>query len=298
MAIDTTLYETLGVPPSASADDIKKAYRKLARQLHPDRNPDDKRAEERFKQVSAAHEILGDAEKRALYDEFGMDSTKLGFDAEQARAYQRWQSGGGGGWPGGDAGFAGGDMEDLLSQIFGGRGAMRGRDIQADLSTDFRSAVTGGQRTLTFTDGRQIKVRLPPGVRDGETLRLRGQGAPGRGSGPAGDLLITVRVEPDAQFERHGEDLELSLPVKVGEALLGASVQVPTLDGPVRLQIPAGSQNGQRLRLRGKGIRRGARTGDLYVVLQVVLPTQASEEVRRAVEVLDRAYDTDVRAGA
>lgn len=292
MPIDTTLYDALGVDPSATAAELKKAYRALARELHPDRNPDDPAAEARFKQVSTAYEVLSDPEKRQHYDEFGLDSTKLGFDPDMARSARHWQ--GAGGWQD-PSGFAASDMEDLLSQLFGARGGGAGRDQHAELTTDFRSAVSGGERTLTFGDGRTLRVRLPPGIRDGETLRLRGKGHPGARGTPSGDLLVTVRVQPDPTFRRHGEDLELDLPVTIGEALLGATVEVPTVHGPVTLHIPANSGPGTRLRLRGRGVKRGSTTGDLMVRLRLVLPDANRPDVREAVAALDAAYDGDVR---
>ncbi len=297
MAVETKLYDALGVSPRASDDEIKKAYRKLARRYHPDVNPGDDSAEQRFKEISAAYEVLSDPDKRRAYDEFGADATKMGFDPEQARAYREWQrqasrtrrpSGGGSM-----------DMDDILSQLFGDQAgvAFRGSDIQAELPTDFRSALAGGERSLTFSDGRSLRVRLPPGVRDGETLRLRGKGAPGRGGAPAGDLLVTVRVAPDPVFRREGEDLHLTVPITVGEAVRGASVQVPTLDGEVKVTVPPGSQTGQKLRLKGRGVARGGTQGHLYVELRVVAPDgPVDDEVDRALDVLERAYGGDVRA--
>ncbi|MEZ4319971.1 MAG: DnaJ C-terminal domain-containing protein [Myxococcota bacterium] len=279
-----TPYEILGVPRTASDADIKKAFRKLARELHPDRNkaPD---AEARFKEANRAHEILSDPEKRKLYDEFGDAGLQSGFDPEMARRY-----GGRGGFTAGAQDF---DVEDLLGSLFG-RGA-RGRQgppaMRADLVVDFRTAALGGERELSFGDGRSMKVRIPPGVNDGGTLRLRGQ-APG-----GGDLLLALHVEPDPAFVRDGDDLQVTLPVTVGEVLLGARVDVPTLEGAVKLSIPAGSQNGQKLRLRGKGIQRRNRPpGDLYVTLDVRLPENLDADARKAVETLERAYGRSVRS--
>jgi curved DNA-binding protein len=291
-----SLYDILGVARTASASDIKKAYRKLARETHPDRNdaPD---AEARFKEVGRAYEVLSDPEKRSLYDEFGDISLQSGFDPDAARAYAR---GGFSGMPRGGfhstAGAEGFDVEDLLGSLFGsgGRSGFGGQGFQreppamrAELSIDFRTAITGGERQLSFGDGRTLNVRIPPGVKDGGRLRLRGQ-APG-----GADLLLSLSVQPDPTFHRDGDDLHRSLDVTVGEALLGATVEVPTLDRPVRLTIPPGSQNGQRLRLKGKGVaRKGRRPGDLYVTLDVRLPEAAAldDRTRRAIRTLEEAY--------
>lgn len=291
MPRDRKLYDVLEVSPDASRDEIRRAYRKLARQYHPDRNPGDAAAERRFKEINAAHEVLSDPEKRKLYDEFGEDALRAGFDAERARA---WRQAGAGSMGGFGVDF---DMGDIFEELFGGsfRGARAGRTIQSEITVDFHTAARGGERDLRFADGRSLTVRIPPGVRDGESLRLRGKGEPGPGG--AGDLVLTVHVTPHPVFRREGDDLHLVLPVTVGEALLGATLEVPTLDGTVKLKIPPGSQSGRRLRLRGKGIaRRGRPAGDLYAELSVRVPETVDERVREAVEVLDRAYAGDVRA--
>lgn len=283
-----SLYDILGVPKTASDADIKKAFRKLAREWHPDRNkaPD---AETRFKEINRANEVLSDPEKRRLYDEFGDAGLQSGFDPEAARAYSR------GGFAGNAQGF---DVEDLLGSLFGGGLGGRGRGgfrqgpapMRADLSIDFRTAATGGERELSFGDGRSMKVRIPAGVNDGGTLRLRGQ-APG-----GGDLLLHLHVADDPMFQRDGDDLYVTVPVTIGEALLGGRIDVPTLDGTVKLTVPEGSQNGQKLRLRGKGIDRKNRpSGDLYVTLDVRLPERLDAEARRAVETLEKAYGRSVR---
>ena len=294
MARDRKLYDVLGVPPDASRDEIRRAYRKLARQYHPDRNPGDAEAERRFKEVNAAHEVLSDPDKRKLYDEFGEDALRAGFDPERARAWRQY----GGRGPGPTGGFGPDfDMGDIFEELFGGsfRGARAGRTIQSEITVDFHTAARGGERELRFADGRSLTVRIPPGVRDGESLRLRGQGEPGPG-GP-GDLVLTVRVSPHPVFRREGDDLHLVLPVTVSEAVLGATVEVPTLDGSVKLKVPPGSQSGRRLRLRGKGVhRRGRPAGDLYAELSIRVPEVVDDRVRQAVAALDEAYASDVRA--
>ena len=277
-----TLYTILGVADDASDQDIKKAYRKLARELHPDRNPDPS-AEERFKKVGAAYEVLSDETKRALYDEFGEDSLRQGFDPDRARAWRQQPFTGGG--P---------DMEDLLGSIFGRQaGPRRGRDIRADLELDFTTAALGGTRHIQF-GGQGFDVRIPAGVSHGGDIRLRGKGGQGFGGGPRGDLLITVHVAPHPHFRREGLDLHVDLPVTVAEAIRGASVELPLLQGRVKLRVPAGSQNGHTLRLRGKGVaRKGRTTGDLYVHLVVQVPGRLDDDVLDAIEA---AYEGDVRA--
>ncbi len=297
-------YDVLGVPNTADDKAIKKAYRALAQKYHPDRNPGDAAAEAKFKEVNNAYEVLSDAEKRKLYDEFGEDAEKLGFDQEKARGYRDWRAGGGRGFDGGV------DMEDLLSQMFGGgmggragfrgagaaRGPAKGRDIAAELSLDFRTAVRGGDRVIGI-DGRQVTVRIPPGVHDGGNLRLRGQGLPGPRGGPAGDLVLSIQVADDAVFERDGDDLQIEVPITLGEALRGGTIEVPMLDGAVNMKVPAGAQSGQTLRLRGKGVApKGRPPGDLLVTLKVRLPDVRQSDVSAAVDALEALYTQDVRA--
>ncbi len=291
-----SLYDALGVSSDASEAEIKKAYKKLARKYHPDLNPGDPVAEERFKTISAAYDVLGDPEKRKLYDEFGEDATRVGFDPEQARAHKRWREQAA--WrPGGQRAHGFDFDADLFESLFGGRaaGPRRGRDLHADLVTDFRTAALGGVRTLSFADGRTLDVRIPPGVKDGGSIRLRGQGAPGHEGGPPGDLVITLHVEPDPIFERKGDDLHVEVPITVVEAVRGASIEVPTLNGSIRLKIPPRSQSGQALRVRNKGIARKDRPpGHLYVKLRVMAPDgELSDDV---LDALQRAYVRDVRA--
>jgi len=275
------LYSILGVPEDASDTEIKKAYRKLARELHPDTNPDDPSAEERFKRVGAAYEVLGDADKRKLYDEFGEDSLRQGFDADRARAWRQQPFQGG---PG---------MEDLLGSIFGRQaGPRRGRDVRADIQLDFRSAALGGTHHIQFR-GRGMDVRIPPGADDGDDIRLRGKGNPGFGGAPPGDLVITLHVGPDERFRREGLNLHVDMPITVPEAIRGGKVDLPLLEGAVKLSIPPGSQSGDVLRLKGKGVTRGRRgTGDVFAHLVVHVPAALDDEVLDAIEA---AYDDDVR---
>jgi len=308
----TDLYKDLGVSRAASQDEIKKAYRKLAAQFHPDRNPNNKGAEERFKAVNRAHQVLGDAQKRALYDEFGEMALREGFDADAARAYTRARSPFSGGGRGGSGGFSfedilgNGNIGDIFGEMFRGggartsrRGSSKGMDLTSEVSVDLLSAIRGTQVLVSVhgTDG--IQVRIPPGAGDGDKVRVAGHGMPGQMGGPPGDLLLTVRVQPHPVFERDGLDLKMDLPLTPGEAFDGAKVTVPTPDGDVALKVPKGTQSGQVTRLRGKGVQRKDKVGDLYVRFIVKLPAQASKAVAKAIAELDEALmrEPPLRAG-
>lgn len=296
------LYQHLGVARTATPEELKKAYRKLTRQYHPDRNPGDAEAEEKFKDVSTAYEVLGDPDKRKLYDEFGDISLTQGFDPERARAYSRSR---GGGFPGfGSGGGAVFDdfgearatsFEDLLSALFrgGGQGGPRGRpaarrgaDVTGEISVSLMDALHGVSVPLRIDmsgQARTLDVKVPQGVPDGGKLRLRGQGGAGQ---PPGDVILTVRVKPHDHMRREGHDLHLRLPVSAYEAYHGGPIEgVPTPWGPVTLKLPPGAQNGQKLRLRGKGVQvPGRDPGDLYVTLDVRLPEAGDEELLAALE--------------
>lgn len=307
------LYDVLGVSKSASADDIKKTYRKLAAELHPDKNPGKKDAEAKFKEVNHAHQVLSDKDKRALYDEFGEEGLREGFDAEKARMFRRYQQQGGGragGNPfGGTHPFGGGfdgegvhfsgDMGDLFGDLFArqGRGSRprRGQDLESAITIDFASAIRGV--TLQIAPrGQPITVRIPPGADEGSRVRVPGEGMPGSGGGPAGDLVLEIHVTPHARFRREGDDLHLDLPVTPGEAFSGGKIRVPTIDGSVQMKLPAGSQSGQSVRLKGKGVaRKGKPTGDLYVRVMVQLP--ADPKAKEAIDALEALMPNDVRAG-
>lgn len=316
----TDLYKELGVSQSASADEIKKVYKKLAGKLHPDRNPGDAKVEARFKAVNRAYQVLKDADKRKLYDEFGEESLREGFnpaatrayrDATQAAGARRARGGGinfedfaGGAGPGaGPGGFG-----DLLGELFGGAGGrgrarpgggvpQKGADVSSEVAIDFVSAIRGAELRLRVQDGgEEVTVRVPPGAGDGDKVRVAGHGAPGFG-GSVGDLVITIRVNPHPFFERDGLDLYLNLPVTVAEAHRGAKVRVPTPDGPVTLSVPKHAQSGQEARLKGKGVKRAGKQGDLYVRFLVKLPAQDSEAIEAAVTTLEAAMTGDVRGG-
>ncbi|MBX3246022.1 MAG: DnaJ domain-containing protein [Myxococcales bacterium] len=300
---DKDFYATLGVSRSASADEIKSAYRKLARELHPDRNPGDAKAEERFKAVAEAYGVLSDAKKKGLYDEFGVIGLREGFDPDVARqreSYGGFDGFGGGGGFGGFEGF-GFDISDILRQARGagaGAGAARPRDLEASLELDIVEALQGGERELVLgSDGRRVKVRIPSGVRDGAKLRIRGQGAASRRGG-RGDLVLTMHVRDRAELWFEEDGLHLRVPIRPLEAFEGAKVSVSTPEGSVTVRVPPGSRSGQKMRLKGKGAKeRGGKAGDLFVHLDVQWPASGGDEVRAAVATLDAQVAGDVRAG-
>jgi DnaJ-class molecular chaperone len=302
-------YEILGVPRAASADDIRKAYRGLAKRWHPDTNPDKSEAESRFKAISAAYALLSDPEQRARFDRGEIDAS----GAE--RAPPPPPGGGGGGWrdwadaPGGaryrssGGGFEGqfdeSDLEDFLSRAFGGagaraRGPARGADLRFSLAVPFLDAARGASHQVTLPDGRTLRVEIPKGAETGTVLRLSGQGLPGRGEGaPPGDALVVLEIQPHRVFRREGDDILLDLPVTLKEALLGARVEVPTVDGPVTLTVPPRSGEGTRLRLRGRGINGGHQ----YVVLKPVLPSAPEPELEEFLRNWTPRDRSDPRAG-
>jgi curved DNA-binding protein len=313
MAAD--FYEELGVAKDASPEEIKKAYRKLAAKLHPDKHPGDKKIETRFKAVNRAYQTLSDAKKRKLYDEFGEDGLREGFDPDAARAYRRAASSGGRvRYTRGGPGFGGfeeiftneggaGGIGDLFGDLFGGRargrrGAMKGSDVMSEITVDFLSAIRGSELRLRLQDGSdEVTVRIPPGAGEGDKVRVPGHGAPGGFGGPPGDLVLLIHVQPHPHFERQGLDLHLDLPITAAEAYRGAKVRVPTPAGDVNLTVPRHAQSGQVARLKGKGVKRGNRVGDLYVRFLVQLPDGDSAELEQAIETLERATTSDVRAG-
>lgn len=309
-----SLYDELGVSKTASADEIKKAYRKLAQKLHPDKNPGDRKAEARFKAVNNAHQVLSDPKRRALYDEFGDEGLREGFNAEAARAYRGARSGrarpGRGGAEElpfdlegflrqqGQRGEAGG-FGDFFGEMFGGgrRGPRAGSDLASEVTVDFVSAIEGATLELRVQEGgTPVKVRVPAGAGDGDKIRVKGQGGPGQAGGPPGDLIVTLKVGPHPFFKREGLDLQLELPISVAEAHSGAKVRVPTPAGPVQLSVPRHAQSGQVLRLKGKGVARKNQQGDLYVRFLVQVPPVDSPELDAAMAVLASAEQRDLRA--
>jgi molecular chaperone DnaJ len=353
-------YRVLGVPETASAKEIKSAFRKLSREYHPDANPGDAGAEERFKEVSGAYDVVGDPERRKEYDEV----RRLG------PAAAGFPGGGGGGYPGGGFQFQdGGDIGDLLGNLFGGAGRRgggrsggphRGQDLETELHLSFEDAAAGittsvhltsdapchtchgsgakpgttphvcgncgGRGTVTDNQGlfsfsspcpvcggrgaivdepcptcggsgverrpREVKVRIPAGVDDGQRIRLKGRGGPGRNGGPAGDLYVVVRVAAHPLFQRKGRDLTITVPITFAEATLGADITVPTLSqGPVKVRIPAGTRSGRTFRVKGKGVATSKGTGDLLATVEVAVPSKLSAAERKAVEALQAASD-------
>jgi DnaJ-class molecular chaperone len=293
-------YQELGVARTASADELRRAFRKLAKQYHPDKNPGDKAAEERFKRVSAAFDLVGDETKRKKFDRGEIDAegreTAQGFDPFSRGGFNGAHAGGAQGGPGGGFGgaqFEGVDLNDILGDVFGGRGGgfrggfgaqAKGADVRARLEIDLEDAIRGARKRIAFSDGRTIEVTIPKGAADGQTLRLKGQGSPGR-AGP-GDALIELTLRPHPVFRREGDVLVMDLLVSVPDAVLGAKVEAATPDGPVTLTVPKGSNSGSTLRLKGRGLveaRTGAR-GDLLARVQVMLPDPPDPELERFAE--------------
>jgi DnaJ-class molecular chaperone len=278
-------YAVLGVKPEATQEEIRKAYRGLAKKLHPDLNPGDRQAEEKFKQISAAYDIVGDAEKRARFDRGEIDAA--GNERPRERYYRDFH--GADAEPhvysssGGFADFM--DSEDILKDMFGrgggeGRIRLRGQDALYRLPVEFLEALNGATKRITLPDGGTLDVVIPAGTRDKQVLRLRGKGGPGLGGGPPGDALVEIDVEPHKFFTRKGDDIHLELPISLPEAVLGAKLDVPTPSGPVRMTVPKGANTGTVLRLKGKGAPRSDKShGDEYVTLKIVLPQQLDPEI-------------------
>lgn len=309
-------YTVLGVSRSATADELKKAYRTLAKKYHPDMHPGDNSMETKFREISQAYDFLSDATRRGRYDRGEIDASGqekgFGFGGGRTGA----GAGGGFGGFGGSArartggargraggGFGGFSAEDIFSDLFGqedvrgGSARMKGDDFHLTVTVDFLDALKGVQREVTLPDGRKLKVSIPKGTEDGKTLRLKGQGQAGLGGAPAGDAQCKIRVRPHAHFTRKGRDLYLDLPVTLGEAINGGKVNVPTMDGIVALKVPAGSNTGTTLRLKGKGVPGGGDfRGDQYVVLQVALPETVDSELKKALEKWEKKHSYDPRA--
>jgi len=320
---DRDYYEILGVARDATPEAIKKAYRALARKHHPDVNPGDKKAEEKFKETQQAYDILSDPEKRSMYDRFGRGAFEGMAAAGPRTGASEWtarQAGPGfenfdfsqffgPGAPQQEEHEGGGIFEELLGRVRGGRtgrkpaGPRPGRSMEAHLTVPFLTAVRGGETTIEVQrDGgrrESLVVKIPPGIETGAKLRLRGRGEPGEKGAPAGDLTILVTVEPHAYFTRDGQNLSVEVPITVAEAVLGAKVDVPAISGTKSLTIPPGASSGQKLRLRGQGIpASGSKPeGDLFVVLKVVVPKNADEQSRQLIREFDQRNPMNPRAG-
>ncbi len=310
-------YKILGVERDADPDTIKRRYRKLARELHPDVNPDDPSAEDRFKRVSQAYSVLSDVEKRKAFDEFGEVALDSNFDVEQARRAQaayggrrgfNFEDGGGGG----GGGFDFGSIEDLFGGMFEQSGPRRrggkpraGRNLEAELTLDLEDAARGGEKRLSITRptatggarSETVVVRIPAGMTDGGRIRLPSKGAESRSGGPPGDLFATIHIRPHPVFRLEGRDLHLDVPISIGEATLGAKIEVPTLEGRATVSIPAGTDSGRRLRLRGKGFPdpKGGQTGDLYVAIQIRVPQNLDDEAAAKLEEVSKLTPSDLR---
>lgn len=302
-------YKVLGVAKDASADQIKTAYRKLARGLHPDLHPEDKNAEDRFKRVGAAYDLLSDPVKRARYDAGEIDAS----GAERARRSRGAPGGGFGGGPSG--GFQFNDnaqdiFDELLRRRSKGRKAgwspfgddgpaapLTGGDAHFSLTVDFNEAANGATKRITLPTGKNLDVKVPPGAKDGAILRLKGQGNPGRNGGPAGDALIEIKIEAHDIFTRQGDLVLLTVPITLGEALSGSKITVPTIDGKVSVTIPPGANSGTVLRLKGKGASNGVGKprGDQLVTLQVMLPDRANDELASFIKSWESRNPYDVR---
>jgi DnaJ-class molecular chaperone len=283
-------YSTLGVNKDATQADIQKAYRRLAKKLHPDLNPGDKTAEDKFKDVSVAYDLLNDPDKRARFDRGEIDAS--GNERPRQQYYRDFADQGGWSAYTSNAGFSDfgeyAGTEDILSEIFGRAGRAgrrrRGQDVHYHLDLSFLDAVNGGKQSIVLPDGATLDVNIPPGMRDGQILRLKGKGRPAAGDGPPGDALIEISVQPHPYFTRKGDDIYLDLPISLKEAVLGGKVKVPTPSGTVTASVPKWSNTGRVLRLKGRGVARAdGSKGDEYVTLKLVLPQRPDRALERFV---------------
>lgn len=305
-------YEVLGLSRSASADEIKRAYRRLAKQYHPDANPDDSTAQQKFAEITEAYDVLSDSEKRKQYDQFGHNWSKVGGGGRNP--FQGF----------GGAGASGFDLDDILGGMFGGGGgnpfggggspfggaggrrqarSQKGQNVEAEIRVPFQVGVNGGEHELTLRTGQKtdrLTVKIPAGIDDGGKIRLAGQGHAGAGGGAAGDVIVTVRISPHPWFRREGRNLVVEVPITPAEAALGAKVDVPTLsEGSVVLTVPPGTSSGAKLRLRGKGVRshKTDDRGDQLVVIKVVVPKEITPEAQELYEKLKETETHDPRDG-
>jgi molecular chaperone DnaJ len=275
-------YKILGVTKDVSDAELKKVYRKLARQFHPDSNPDNAKAEAKFKEISEAYSVLSDKAQRAEYDQMRAMGSGPRFTGGQG-----FPGGGGQGYPGGAAGF-----EDVFSNLFGGGGGFggfggpqRGQDLTHRATIDFIDSIKGTTLKLNFDRGVAVQVKIPAGIQDGQKVKVRGKGSPSPNGGEAGDLLVSVHVKPHPVFVRDGNNLRVSVPVTFVEASLGATIQVPTLGGePVKLKVSPGTPNGRVLRVKGKGVESSKGTGDLMATVEIAVPSHLSDKAKKKLE--------------
>ena len=296
-------YAVLGLAPTASDSDIRAAFRKLAKKYHPDRNPDDKRAEDKFKEISAAFDVIGDPDRRKKFDRGEIDEE----GRERTHPFGQWSSrrgsGAGGYGPGygqgggPEAGASFEDLGDIFSDLFGGARRpqarpTRGRDIRYRLDVDFLDAANGAKKRVTMPDGRTLDLAVPPGLEDGQTLRLRGQGE--KGPAGAGDVYVEVKIIPHKSFERKGNDIYVEAPITLKEAVLGGKITAPTIAGDVTVTAPKWSSSGTVLRLRGRGIAKsGGAAGDQYVKLKIMLPEGGDAALEEFVKQWDSADEKE-----
>ncbi len=293
-------YQVLGVAHDADQEAIKKAFRKLAKKLHPDLNPGNKKVEHEFKEANAAYDLLSDPQKRTRFDRGEIDAS--GAERPERSFYRAYAEGGDA--RDREAEFGEFSAEDILSELFGRRRRsrqpprMRGEDVSYSLTVSFIEAANGAKKRVTLADGKTLDVTIPPGTEHGQTLRLKGRGMPGVGGGPAGDAFAEIHVEPHAFFTRKDSNVHLEVPVTLPEAVLGATITVPTVDGKVTVKIPPGSNTGSTLRLKGRGVidRKSGGRGDQYVTVKVVLPDQPDAELKQFLERWSTAHGYNPRA--
>ncbi len=302
-------YEILGVTSSSSQDEIKNAYRNLAKKHHPDLNPGSKDAEKKFKEIAGAYELIGSVETRSRFDRGEYDEEVQGrpgnhgtqAKSERGPFYHQTQQ------QGGRYSYSFGGMDDdILQSLFGRRGRgdpsgssedLRGQDVLYQMDVDFQDAVLGSEKEITLPTGKRLRVKIPAGIDTGSKLRFAGHGAPGAGKASSGDAFVEVHVKPSPLFKRMGNDLEVELPISLNEAILGGEVKTPTIDGSVILKIPPGVSAGMRLRVTGKGISSPNQRGDQYVVLKVILPTEVDADFKKAIESWSKRQSMDPREG-
>ncbi|WP_424831713.1 DnaJ C-terminal domain-containing protein [Ruegeria sp.] len=298
-------YSVLGVAKDASDAEIKKAYRRIAKECHPDLKPGDAEAEAKFKAAAAAYDLLKDPETRAKYDNGEIDAS--GQERPQQQYYRDYAEAAGNPYRGRQANPD--DMSDIFAEFMRGRGGFSGQHTQEfhapghnlnySLQISFLDAVFGASQKLTLPDGDRIEVKIPAGITDGQTIRLRGKGAPGYGEGPAGDALVTVSVAKHPVFDRQGDDIHISLPITIDEAILGGKVPAPTIDGGVNVSVPAGTSSGKTLRLRGKGVKKrgSSERGDQLIELTVTMPDKIDDELKQFMETWRETHRYDPRKG-
>ncbi|WP_171233715.1 DnaJ C-terminal domain-containing protein [Ruegeria sp. HKCCA4812] len=298
-------YTVLGVSKDASTADIKKAYRRIAKNCHPDLKPGDDAAEAKFKAAAAAYDLLKDPKTRARFDNGEIDAS--GQEHPQQQYYREYAEAAGNPYRGRQADPD--DMSDIFAEFMRGRGGFGGQrghqfhapghNLNYSLQISFLDSVFGASQKLTLPDGDRIEVKIPAGITDGQTIRLRGKGAPGYGEGPPGDALVTVSVASHPVFDRQGDDIHITLPISIDEAILGGKVPAPTIDGGVNVSVPAGTSSGKTLRLRGKGVKKrgSSERGDQLIELTVSMPDKIDDDLKQFMETWRKTHSYDPRKG-